>query len=143
MIWKITSSSVFIAKLKAPGTPLVVKNRVLNIIVDINLKIGFKNNKIFVMTETEVLNVLSKVEHPAIRYSLLELGIVTDVELTGNKVKVVFAFPFPNIPIADFLIQSVAKPIKHLGLEFEYTTRVMNDEERNLFLQLEAEAWKG
>ncbi len=95
------------------------------------------------MTETEVLNVLSKVEHPAIRYSLLELGIVTDVELTGNKVKVVFAFPFPNIPIADFLIQSVAKPIKHLGLEFEYTTRVMNDEERNLFLQLEAEAWKG
>ena len=52
-------------------------------------------------------------------------------------------FPFSNIPIADFLIQSVAKPIKHLGLEFEYTTRVMNDEERNLFLQLETEAWKG
>lgn len=95
------------------------------------------------MTETEVLNVLSKVEHPAIRYSLVKLGIVTDVELTGNKVKVVFAFPFPNIPIADLLIQSVAKPIKHLGLEFEYTTRVMNDEERNLFLQLETEAWKG
>jgi metal-sulfur cluster biosynthetic enzyme len=95
------------------------------------------------MTETEVLNVLSKVEHPAIRYSLIKLGIVTEVELTGNNVKVVFAFPFPNIPIADFLIQSVAKPIKHLGLEFEYTTRVMNDDEKNLFLQLETEAWKG
>lgn len=111
--------------------------------VVITLKIGFKNNTIFVMTKTEVINVLSKVEHPAIRYSLIKLGIVTEVELTGNNVKVVFAFPFPNIPIADFLIQSVAKPIKHLGLEFEYTTRVMNDEERNLFLQLETEAWKG
>jgi len=95
------------------------------------------------MTETEVLNVLSKVEHPAIRHSLLKLGIVTDVELTGNKVKVVFGFPFPKIPIADFLIQSVAKPIKNLGLEFEYTTRVMNEEERNLFLRLETELWKG
>jgi len=95
------------------------------------------------MTKEIVLNTLSKVEHPAIRYSLIKLGIVSDVELAGNKVKVIFAFPFPNIPIADFLIQSVAKPIKHLGLEFEYTTRVMNDEERNLFLQLETEAWKG
>ena len=95
------------------------------------------------MTQEDVLNTLSKVEHPAIRYSLIKLGIVTDVELTGNKVKVVFAFPFPNIPIADFLIQSVAQPIKQLDLELEYTTRVMNDEEKNLFLQLETEAWKG
>jgi len=38
---------------------------------------------------------LSKVEHPAISYSLIKLGIVTDVELTGNKVKLVFEFPFP------------------------------------------------
>ena len=65
------------------------------------------------MTETEVLNVLSKVEHPAINYSLINLGIVSDVELAGNRVKVIFAFPFPNISVADFLIQSVAKPIKH------------------------------
>ena len=95
------------------------------------------------MTKEIVLNTLSDVEHPAIRYSLLKLGIVTDVELTGNKVKVVFAFPFPNIPIADYLIQSVTKPVKQLGLELEYTTRIMNDDERNLFLQLETEAWKG
>jgi len=95
------------------------------------------------MSETDVLNVISNVEHPAIKYSLIKLGIVSDIELAGNRVKVIFAFPFPNIPIANFLIQSVAKPIKHLGLEFEYTTRVMNDEERNLFLQLETEAWKG
>lgn len=95
------------------------------------------------MTKDEVINVLDQVEHPAISYSLIELGIVTDVKLVENKVSVVFAFPFPNIPIADVLIQSIAQPIKQLGLELEYTTRVMTDQERNLFLQLEAEAWKG
>jgi len=101
-----------------------------------------ENNNL-TMTKEIVLNTLSKVEHPAIRYSLIKLGIVTDVELTGNKVKLAFAFPFPNIPIADFLIQSVNNPLKQLGLELEYTIRVMNEDEKNLFLQLEAEAWKG
>jgi len=95
------------------------------------------------MTQEDVLNVLSRVEHPVISYSLIKLGIVTDIKLIENKVSLVFAFPFPNIPIADILIQSIAQPIKQLGLEFEYTTRVMNDQEKNLFLQLETEAWKG
>ena len=95
------------------------------------------------MTKEIVLDTLSKVEHPAITYSLLKLGIVSDVELTGNKVKVVFAFPFPNIPIADTLINSISQPVKSLGLEFEYTIRVMTQEEKMRFLQLENEAWKG
>jgi len=95
------------------------------------------------MKQEDILNVLSRVEHPAIKYSLIKLGIVTDIKLIQNKVSLVFAFPFPNIPIANTLIQSIAIPIKQLGLEFEYTTKVMNDTERNLFLQLETEAWKG
>jgi metal-sulfur cluster biosynthetic enzyme len=95
------------------------------------------------MTQEDVLNVLSQVEHPAIRYSLIKLGMVTDVKLIGNKVSLVFAFPFPNIPIADMLIQSIALPVKQMNLDLEYTTRVMNDQERQLFLQLETEAWKG
>jgi len=95
------------------------------------------------MTKDEVIKILGQVEHPAISCSLIKLGIVTDIKLAGNKATVVFAFPFPNIPIADILIQSVAQPIQQLGLGFEYTVRVMNDQERKMFLQLEAEAWKG
>jgi len=95
------------------------------------------------MTEQDVLNEISKVEHPAISYSLVRLGIVRDVGLINNKVTLVFAFPFPNIPIADALINSVSQPVQALGLDFEYTVRTMSEEERNRFLQLEAEAWKG
>ena len=95
------------------------------------------------MTQEDVLQVLSQVEHPAIRYSLIKLGIVTDVKFVGNKVNAVFAFPFQNIPITDLLINSISYPVKSLGLEFEYNVRTMSGEERSRFLQLEAEAWKG
>ena len=94
-------------------------------------------------TLNDVANAITKVMHPAINYPLTELGIVTDVELEDNKVTLVFAFPFPNIPIADQLINSIALPIKDLGLELEYSIRGMNEEEKLTFLKLESAGWKG
>jgi metal-sulfur cluster biosynthetic enzyme len=95
------------------------------------------------MTQKEVIQALSRVEHPAIGYSLFYLGIVTDIELFENKVIATFVFPFPNIPIADALIDSIEHPLREWGLELEYIVRTMNNDERNRFLHLEAEAWKG
>jgi len=95
------------------------------------------------IAQTEVENAISTVEHPAINYSLVKLGIISNILLLGKKVIVEFAFPFPNIPIADALIGSIEKPVKDLGLSFEHTIRTMNDQEKSKFLQLETEAWKG
>jgi metal-sulfur cluster biosynthetic enzyme len=95
------------------------------------------------MTKNELLIELEKIGHPAINYSLIKLGILNDVELVDKKVSAVFAFPFPNIPIADTLINSVALPLQKHGLDFDYKIRIMSEEERMHFLQLEAEAWKG
>lgn len=95
------------------------------------------------MTQKDVFKEVSKVEHPAINYSLVKLGIIADVKLTNNRAVVVFAFPFPNIPIANELINSVSNPLQKIGLKFEYSVRIMTDEERNRFLELETEAWKG
>lgn len=53
-----------------------------------------------------------------------------------------FVFPFAHIPIAEEIIRLVEDQIEQLGLDFEYNCRVMNDEERSLFLKLEAEASK-
>jgi metal-sulfur cluster biosynthetic enzyme len=95
------------------------------------------------MTKQDILNELEKVEHPAINYSLIKLGILTDVELINNTVSVVFAFPFPNIPVGDMLINSIAQPVISLGLGLDYKIRIMNEEEKARFLELEIEAWKG
>ncbi len=94
-------------------------------------------------TLSDVANAIKDVMHPAINYSLGDLGIVTDIELENNTVKLVFAFPFPEIPIADQLISSIVKPINDIGLEVDYSIRVMTDEERTIFLQMEQAAWKG
>ena len=95
------------------------------------------------MTQEDVINELEKVGHPAINYSLIKLGRLTDIELNDNKVSAVFAFPFPDIPIADRLINSVAQQVKSSGLEFVYKIRVMTEKEKTRFLRLEKEAWKG
>ena len=94
-------------------------------------------------TKQDVINAISEVQHPAIAYSLLELGIVKDVELDKNTASVIFAFPFPNIPIADQLISSIYTHVNALGLEFQYAVTVMTEEEKARFMQMEAEAWKG
>ncbi len=94
-------------------------------------------------TIENVINEISKVEHPAINYSLTKLGIVKDIELVDDSVILTFVFPFPGIPIADRLISSVTEPVEAMGLKVEYIVRIMNEEEKATFLQLESEAWKG
>ena len=95
------------------------------------------------MKKEDLLKALEKVGHPAINYSLVELGILRDIELYDKRVSVVFAFPFPDIPIADRLINSVAQYVKSLGLDFICKVRVMTEKEKMRFFQLEKEAWKG
>ena len=95
------------------------------------------------MTQQDILNELEKIGHPAINYSLIKLGILTDIKLDNDNLSVVFAFPFPSIPIKDRLINSVAEPVKELGLDFSYKIRIMTEQEKERFFELEKEAWKG
>ena len=69
--------------------------------------------------------------------------MVKDIEIENNEVKVTFVFPFPNIPIADQLINSIAQPIKSIDLDMKYTVVIMTEDEKQKFLQMETEAWKG
>ncbi len=94
-------------------------------------------------TKEDVIKEISDVMHPAINFSLVKLGIVSDVKVENNTATVLFALPFPNIPILYDLIFSVSQPIMDMGMEFKYETHVMTEDEKNNFLMLEAEGWKG
>ncbi len=91
----------------------------------------------------QIENAIANVMHPAIDLSLTTLGIVKDVKVTDEKAEVTFAFPFPNIPIGEQLINSIKIPVTNLGVEFDYQVVIMTEDERQKFLQLEASAWKG
>lgn len=95
------------------------------------------------ISEQEVRQTLSKIKHPAIDHTLIDLGILKDITIRNDKVELTLAFPFPEIPIKDHLINSISEPIKKLGAEVEVKIDVMNDEERQTFLAMEKKSWKG
>ena len=95
------------------------------------------------MTKEEIIKAISGVMHPAINFSLLDLGIVKNIRVEDDKVKITFAFPFPNIPIKDMLVNFIDQPLKTFGVSADYDFTVMSDEERENFLRMETEGWKG
>jgi metal-sulfur cluster biosynthetic enzyme len=91
----------------------------------------------------KIIKTIEGVQHPAIATSLLNLGMLEDIDFEGNKVIATFVWPFDNIPIKEQLINSVKLPLKNLGLELEYNERVMNEDEKAKFLALEKKYWRG
>ncbi len=78
------------------------------------------------ISEESIQNMLKEVKHPAIDRSLLDLGIVKEIDVRDGKVLITMALPFLNIPIIDQLIGSIKEPIENLGIEVELIQTVMN-----------------
>ena len=93
----------------------------------------------------KVIQSLENIQHPAIATSLINLGILQDIDFDeeNKKVTATFVWPFANIPIRDKIIDSVRAPLKQMGLDLEFKERVMNEEEKEKFLELEKRYWRG
>ena len=95
------------------------------------------------LSEKDVQNLIAQVKHPAIDRTLVELGIVKSVSVEDKKVKILFAFPFPNIPIGDQLISSIVDVVEGHGWETGTETTIMTPEEVQRFLSMEQQGWTG
>jgi len=95
------------------------------------------------ISEQDIRKAVAEVKHPAIACTLVDLGMIKDITVKGDKVMVTIAFPIPNIPIRDEILNSVREPIAKLGAEFEVKETIMNQQEREAFLEKEQENWKG
>ncbi len=95
------------------------------------------------MDKETVLKAIEYVEHTAINATLKDLGMLNKVEIEGQTVKAEFAFPFPNIPIKDTLIGSVKIIAQSFGYDFSVSERLMTEEEKKHFLEVEHANWKG
>ncbi len=95
------------------------------------------------VSEKEIQRVISQVKHPAVDHTLVDLGIVKEISVKEGRVTIIMAFPSPNIPIKDYLVNSVREPIEGLGAEVEIKPTVMGPGELERFLAMEQEGWKG
>ena len=87
------------------------------------------------LTRDKAWELLKHVQHPAINFSLAELGILKDIEISGNMVTITLALPFPNIPIVE--------PLSSYDMEIGVETVLMTEQEKQRFLDLEHQGWKG
>ena len=96
-------------------------------------------------SEEDIRQVVAEIKHPAIDRTLVDLGVVKEITVTGNKVLVTMALPFPGIPtqVRDYLVNSVVEQIKKLDVEVKVDVTIMNQEELQAFLDMEQESWKG
>ena len=95
------------------------------------------------MDKEIVLKAISFVEHPAINATLQELGILSKVDVKGELIQSEFSLPFPNIPIKDDMINSVKIIAESFGFKFLFTERLMTEEEKKKFIEIEHANWKG
>ncbi|RJS84411.1 DUF59 domain-containing protein [Methanophagales archaeon] len=78
-------------------------------------------------SEEDIRQVVADIKHPAIDRTLVDLGIVKEIAVKGNKVLVTMALPFPN---------------KEDGCGGRVELTIMNQEELQAFLAMEQESWK-
>jgi len=97
------------------------------------------------ISKEDVLRAVGQVMHPAISRSLVDLGMAKDITMEYGKVTLTLALPFLDIPISikDYLVSSLREVVKDLGAEIEIRITGMNQEEREAFLAMEQEGWKG
>ena len=96
------------------------------------------------LTEEEVIRVMSKTTHPEIDYSLLELGMIKEVVIEQETVEVTMNLPFPKVPIEDHLVQIVKDAIaeKDERAAVEVVFSVMNEAEQEEFRRKARDKWK-
>ncbi len=96
------------------------------------------------ISQDDVQQTLDQLMHPEINYSLVKMGMIKDVAIKDNKVRLILKVPFMAIPIKDDLVHSIKKVVTKLetGLEVEINLVVMTQEERAAFVALAREGWK-
>jgi len=92
----------------------------------------------------DVNQVLSKIMHPEINFSLVELGMIKDVVCQEHQIELTLKLPFAEVPIKDLLIQDIKGALGELGAatQVDINVQQMTQEERNKFMKMAEEGWK-
>jgi ATP-binding protein involved in chromosome partitioning len=97
------------------------------------------------ISEEDVHQAIKQVMHPEINRTLLELGMVKDITLKNDEVRLTLVLPFLGIPVSikDYLMNSLRQTVMKLGAKIEVRVAEMNQEKRLAFLAMEQANWKG
>ncbi len=94
-----------------------------------------------------IVEAVSKVEHPEISATLVDLGMLRDMSYDPeeNLFSFTLVVPFMGIPksVRDYMLNSVAYAAYKLGVEkFSASIAEMTEEARQRFFQMEHDLWR-
>ena len=94
--------------------------------------------------EEAIIQVIQRVEHPEISRSLVDLGMVQDIQASEDGVSLKLVLPFLGIPTAvrDYMAHSLQQAVAGFDAELEIQVTEMTPAERQRFLTLEQQNWK-
>jgi len=95
--------------------------------------------------KNKVEKVMKNVEHPEINKTLFELGMIKDISVGENEVSFTLNVPLAGIPIKDMLINDIESSLKSAigDISVKVDIEEMSDDEREKFMSIAQEAWKG
>ncbi|MHA1682852.1 MAG: iron-sulfur cluster assembly protein [Promethearchaeota archaeon] len=92
-----------------------------------------------------ITEALKETQHPSINASLPQLGMVKNIKVEGNVINLDLNLPFANVPesISHILRGSIEDALKPFGMELMIGTAIMDEQEKQHFLEVETSNWKG
>lgn len=86
---------------------------------------------------SDVYDVLSGLKHPEFQsINMLELGMISEVDVQDDHIKVILALPSLDVPIKKELIDSIYHAVENMSadhVQVEVDVVAMDDEKRNAF----------
>jgi hypothetical protein len=99
------------------------------------------------ITKEDILQAIHKVEHPEIKATLFELGMIRDVDVSpdSRQISVTLLLPMLGIPeeVRRYLAGSLIQAAQAIGAKLSYKVAEMNPEERRLFMEKAQRLWRG
>ena len=95
-------------------------------------------------SEQYIRREIGNVMHPTINCSLVELGIVKNIQIKPGRVIITLALPFAGVPdsIKDYLIDSLRESIEEVDAVVKIETDAMTKEELKRFFALKKKLGK-
>ncbi len=90
----------------------------------------------------KVKSILADLKHPEINLTLMELGMIGDIDIRNNEVTVTLKIPVLGIPILGMLSDMIKERINsELNVYADVKVEVMNESEKQRFMKLAQENW--
>lgn len=96
-------------------------------------------------TADAVEAAVEAVTHPEIDATLVDLGMINDIEFDGAAATVTLALPMRNIPdqVKNILVGRLRDAVEETGASATVEITVMSDAQRERFFDLETKHWEG